>query len=810
MTHHLRRSARAYFWLLVVAATTGAHADWHSLGAVNSVQKLPNGVELAAGESQVRVVALSPTVVRLRFAFHGSIREEDSAAILPTAFPAPPAVEARDSNEAVSFNTGAIQVRIEKSPLRVLFLDPDGQIVLQGHPDYPAAFNGPMFRVWKAMPPDEHYFGLGDKAGPIDHRDQAFTLWNTDAFGWTQGSDPLYKSIPFFMGVREGKAYGVFLNNTYRSSFEFGKEARDAFSFGAEGGALDYYFFYGPEPAAVLSSFTALVGRTPLPPKFVLGYQQSRYSYYPEAQVRELARQFRTRKIPCDVIYLDIDYEDGYRSFTIDRHRFPNFEGMIGDLGRQGFKVVPIVDLHLKKEPGYKPYDEGAAQDYFVKNPDGSTYVGKVWPGDSAFPDFTRAGVRQWFGALYSGFMHMGIRGFWNDMNEPAVFRYPEKTMPLDTVHMVEGRKTDHREVHNIYGMENVRATYEGMLRIKPDQRPYVLTRAAFAGTQRYAATWTGDNAATWVHYRLSVSSLLSLGLSGYPLAGVDEGGFEGDPTPELLTRWTELGAFLPLFRNHSGKGTRHREPWVDGPRHETIRRHFIETRYRLLPYIYTSMEETSRTGIPLMRPMFLEFPNDPGFAGDDRQFMFGRDLLVAPKIDEKLGPYDVKLPAGVWYDFWTGRRVEGQSQQVNPPIDTLPVYVRGGAILPAQAVVQSTDQAPSGPLEISVYPGPDCRGSLYDDDGNTFAYLRGEFLRVQFTCEAGPRSVKVRVAPLQGTYEPAWKSMKITLFGVPQSPRRLEVNGSAVSGWTFQAASRSVTLVTKLSRTGTELVVQE
>ena len=784
----------AWGWLWLLAASICVHAEWRGLSRVDSVHILPDGADLVAGPSRIRVTAISLRVLRLRYAPDGSFSANPSLAVLPDAFRDPINVQVKQSADAVEFETGAVRVRIVRSPLQILFLDPDGRIILQDHPSYPVAFNGTAFRVWKSMPLDEHYFGLGDKAGPIDHRDQAFTMWNTDAYGYTEGTDPLYKSIPFFMGLRQGRAFGIFLNNTYRSSFDFGKELRDAFSFGSEDGDLDYFFIYGPSPKEVLESFTRLVGRTPLAPKFVLGYQQSRYSYFPESQVRELTSEFRRRSIPCDLIYLDIDYEDGYRSFTIDRNRFPNFERMVRDLGQQGFKLVTIVDPHLKKEPGYRPYDEGMQQGYFVKNPDGSVYVGKVWPGDSVFPDLTREEVRRWFGGLYAGLVRMGIRGFWNDMNEPAVFHYPERTMPLDTVHSLEGRTTDHREVHNVYGMENARATYEGMLQLRPNLRPYVLTRAGFAGSQRYAATWTGDNAATWTHYRLTVPMLLSLGLSGYPLAGVDEGGFSGSPTPELLTRWTELGTFLPLFRNHSDRGTRTREPWIDGPEHESIRRMYIETRYRLMPYIYSSFEETSRTGIPLMRPMFLEFPNDPAFETTDKEFMFGTDLLVAP-ANETVGGYEVKLPAGDWYDFWTGRRVESHTPRVNPPLQILPVYVRGGSIIPEQPVVQNVDQVPNGPLELSVYPGPDCRGSVYDDDGSTFAYQRGEFLRMQFTCEVHPDSVRVDLGEPQGTFRPWWTAVRITVFGASVAPHELTVNGIRVSDWKYENASASVTL---------------
>ena len=781
--------------IAVPASLATPNADWQPKANVSSVNEIPGGVEVHVGTGRVRVVALSSNVVRVRYAPRGTFQPEHSFAVLHGAFPESPKVRIAQSARSVILTTGNLQGEVMKAPLRILFLDPKGNIISQDQPGHPVSFQGSAFRVWKSMPEDEHYFGLGDKSGPLDHRNLSFTMWNTDAFGWQESTDPLYKSIPFLLAMRNGAAHGLFVDNTYRSNFDFGKESRDFYSFGADGGELDYYFFYGPDPKRVIQDFTALVGRTPLPPLFALGYQQCRYSYYPEARVREVAGEFRKRSIPADVLYLDIDYQQQNRPFTIDRERFPTFESMVTDLKSEGFKIVAITDLHLAKLPGYKPYEEGIKEGYFVKNPDGSIFVGKVWPGDSVFPDFTREPVRKWWGTLYRDFVNVGIRGFWNDMNEPAVFERSDKTMPLDTVHSVEGRKTDHREIHNVFGMENARATYEGMLRLQPDVRPFVLTRAAYAGAQRYASTWTGDNSSTWNHMRISIPQLLNLGLSGYSFAGDDIGGFAGSPTPELLTRWMELGAFNPIYRNHGTKGSRDREPWVDGSEHEAVRRHYIETRYQLLPYIYTDLEESSRTGIPLMRPMFLEFPQDQGLQAIETEFMFGHDLLVAPKVDEKVGPYEVKLPFGIWYDFWTGQEVKGTSQSIDPPLEILPVYVRGGAILPEQPVVENTDEVPEGPLQISVYPGPDCHGSLYQDDGNTLAYMRGDFLRMEFACDSQPDTLRWNFSSTHSGYKPWWNSMKVVFFGVTSKPRELSLNGRSTSDWQFEPMKGTVTL---------------
>jgi alpha-glucosidase len=767
----------AAFWSAPLAM---AQTGWQTLGNVSSLEKTADGVEIQAQHGRVSITALSSTLIRVRYSLSEKFSDRVSFAVLPNAFQGKaPSLKIEDSADDVTLKTDALSLRVSKSPLRIAFVNAAGNIISEDQPNLPPAFAGTAFKVWKSMPVDEHYFGLGDKSGPMDHRNLALTMWNTDMFGWQESTDPLYKDIPFIFAVRAGSAYGIFLDNTYRSNFDFGKEREDAYSFGAEGGDLDYYFVYGPEPKRVVEQFTELVGRTPLPPLFALGYQQCRYSYYPESQVREIAAEFRKRKIPADVIYLDIDYQKENRPFTFNPERFPNFQGMVKDLGAEGFKIVAITDLHLAKLPGYKPYDEGIKSDYFVKNPDGSVYSGKVWPGASVFPDFTREEVRRWWGTLYTDFVKDGIRGFWNDMNEPSVFEVASKTMPLDTVHSVEGRKTDHREIHNVYGMENARGTYEGMLRLQPDVRPFVLTRAAYAGTERYAATWTGDNSATWNHMRISLPQLMNLGLSGYGFVGADIGGFNGNPTPELLTRWMELGVFNPIYRNHSAKGTRYREPWVDGPEHEAIRRRYIETRYRLLPYIYTGMEETSRTGVPLMRPMFLEFPGEPNLAINDEEYMFGDSLLVAPKVWEFTGNYSVSLPAGEWYDFWTGAKVAGNRVDVTPALDTLPVYVRAGSIIPQQPVVQHVEETPRGPMVLNVYPGPQCHGSLYADDGNTLAYQHGESLHVDFTCDVKVDHLDIDLSAPSGHFQPWFKEIQVAIHGVNGNTRRVSVDSS-------------------------------
>ncbi len=782
---------------VALAQVTGFSADAH-------------GVTLKTSFGAVAITAVNDNVVRVRAARGDTFPKDFSWAVVEGANAPSGAVTVTDSGASITVATAAVRVRIEKSPLRLVFLDAAGNVLSEDARDRPMSLGAAGFRVDKAMPADEHYYGLGDKAGPLDRRDMAFTNWNTDAYAWQESTDPLYKTIPFFIGLRKGRAYGLFVDNTWRSWFDFGKTSRDAYSFGSDGGDLDYYFIAGPRPLAVLERYADLTGKPPLPPLWSLGFQQCRYSYYPEARVYEIAKTFRDKKIPADVIYLDIDYQKDNRPFTIDTARFPHFDKMIADLGRDGFKVIAITDLHLAQAPGqgYRPYDEGAAGNDFVHAADGSVYVGKVWPGASVFPDFTWAPARAWWGTLYDDFVKKGVAGFWNDMNEPSVF-WEQRTMPLDAVHRVDaGGTATHRAVHNVFGMQNSRATYEGLLKLQGDRRPMVLTRATYAGGQRFAASWTGDNTSTWNHFRISIPMLLNLGLSGYALVGDDIGGFRGSPTPELLTRWLELGAFNPIFRDHTEKGTLDQEPWVGGGEHEAIRRRFIETRYRLLPYIYTLAEETSRTGAPMMRPYWLEHPEADAFYTNNSAFLFGPDLLVQPKVEETLDPLEVSVPPGVWYDYWTGERLAGPPKKSVPALGELSVLVRGGAIIPHQPLVQSTSETPKGPLELRVYPGPDCHGALYADDGTTFDYKKGAFVRVALSCEERAGALTVRTGVAEGTYTPWFSSLAFAIHGAPSAPKQVTVAGAATRAFTYDAKKHVITITTPFVKAGQTVTI--
>jgi alpha-glucosidase len=756
--------------LLAGTATAGYAHPAPVAAAVMTRQ--PSGIDLRRGAVVMRVMALTDSILRVRIGRDGKLPEDASWAVLPT-------MRARAADvtpTADGFRTDALVVHVDAETLALSVTDPSGKIITADAAD-PISLDKTAFTLRKALPTGEHIYGLGDKTGgTLDRRGKTYVDWNTDAYGFDSSTDPIYKSIPFFIGVGgAGGSYGILLDNSWRTWFDFGHKNADALAMGGPNGPIDYYIIAGPSTREVVRRYTDLTGKAPLVPKWALGYQQSRYSYMSADETRQIADRLRKDKIPTDVIWLDIDFQDRNRPFTVNKKTFPDLKRLVADLAAKHIKLVTITDLHIADAPnqGYAPYDTGIAADAFVHNPDGSVFVGKVWPGLSVFPDFTDARARRWWGTNFKPFIDDGVAGFWNDMNEPSVFDTPTLTMPLDTVHHIASddfapREASHAEIHNVYGMENTRATYDGMRTLRPDERAFVMTRASYAGGQRYAVTWTGDNSSTWDHLKLSVHQLINLGLSGFSYAGADVGGFTGGPSPDLLTRWFEIAAFTPIFRDHAAKGTPRAEPWVDGPEQLAIRRRFIDARYRLMPYLYALADQNARTGDPIMRPVFYDYPQSINATCDQSMtFTLGRDLLIAPPPHmESPQSYDVCLPAGGWYDYWTGQRVAQARVSETPRLDTLPVFVRAGAILPRQPLVQSTAEIPDGPLELDVYPGDDCRGTLYADDGHSMAYAGGGYARQTVRCSVTADGVAVTFDTPDGTYTPWWKAIRVVIHG--------------------------------------------
>ena len=794
--------------------------------APNDVTSTPvwDGKTLLFQNSQgtLAVAPLSDDVVRIHFTRGNSFGPDHSYAIISRDFGGVKATAKINADSAV-LQTATLRVIIQQNPLRISFTDRNGDSLDADDPVRGMAFDGARFTVSKRLRDDEHVYGFGEKNGRLDKRGwnlggYNYAMWNTDTYTHDSSTDPLYVSVPFFMVMRQGRAHGIFLDNTWRSFFDVGHDYPGLLTFGANGVDLDYYFINGPDPKMVIERYTALTGHMPLPPLWALGYNQCRYSYYPESRVRLVADELRQEKIPADVMWLDIDYQDNYKPFTWNSARFPDPEKMITDLRAQHFHVVCILDPHPKAEKGYAPYDQGIAGNYFVKNPDGSVFEGPVWPshaaqdpGPSVFPDFSNAAAREWWGSLYAGLLDEGVSGIWNDMDEPSVFDTPSGTMPSDLVFNSDGDPATGAEIHNVYGQLMSRATFEGLSRLRPNDRPLVLTRASFAGGQRYAALWTGDSASDWTSLRQSLSTLLGLGLSGFPFCGSDIGGFVGAPSGELYTRWLQFGVFCPFMRSHSDSGSPSKEPWAFGYRYETVNRRAIELRYELLPYFYNVMEQASETGLPALRPLALEFPGDEHVAAIDDEFLFGGNLLVAPILHEGVTERDVYLPEGTWFDYWTGKSyVGGTTISMPVTLDSIPMFVRAGGFLFRQPVVQSTDEMPGNPLEVLVAPAKESESDLYEDDGQTLAFRNGQFMKRHFRQTDNGRRTTFEISAPRGAYRPAKRNLILQLWtdGKPHSVQletekpfqKIAVSEltsdamtNAPSGWSFDAGLLTV-----------------
>ena len=624
--------------------------------------------------------------------------------------------------------------RGDRKPLQVISEEHRKLLEGEGH-DYTAHEEERAFDIMKKMQGSEHFYGLGDKTGYMDKRHYQYEMWNTDnPAPQVDCFKALYKSIPFFMTLTDEHVYGLFLDNTYKGFFNIAHESEEYYYFGSAAGNLDYYYFAGKSMPEVLTGYTYLTGTCPLPQKWTLGYHQSRWGYVYQEDIEEIATGMRDNDIPCDAIHFDIDYMNGYRVFTWNEGRYHGDpDGYLQTLIDRGFKPVVIIDPGVKKDEEYYVYKEGVENGYFAKTPEGEVYINAVWPGDSAFPDFGRADVRKWWGDKHKFLIDKGVRGVWNDMNEPASFNGP---LPEDVVFTDEDRPAAHAEMHNVYGHLMSKATYEG-LKEHDGRRPFVITRACYAGSQKYTTGWTGDNHSMWGHLQMAIPQLCNLGMSGMPYVGTDIGGFGSDTTPELLTRWIQLGCFSPLFRNHAAMGTRLQEPWQFGKEIMDIYRKYVKLHYHWIPYFYDLFFEGEKTGAPVMRPLVFHYEKDEVARTCNDEFMFGDRILVAPVVMQGANKRLVYLPEGEWYDYWTNEKLVGPTWAIkDAPLDVCPIYVKAGSIIPTMEEMSYVGEKTLDTLILEVYPG---EGSCnhYLDNGEDFAYQEGAYHQYHFTVNA-------------------------------------------------------------------------
>ncbi len=611
-------------------------------------------------------------------------------------------------------------------------------------------------------------YGTGQVAGPLRRNGRVVETWNTDAYGYQDDAASLYTSHPWVLAVRaDGSAFGVLADTTYRCEVDL----REGIVFRAEGREQPVIVIEGESPQEVCRKLGELTGTITMPPKWAIGYHQCRYSYDPDDRVREIAREFRERKIPADVIWMDIDYMDGYRCFTFDPVDFPSPSALNADLLDMGFHNVWMIDPGIKLEVGYSVYDEGTKLDVWTKKGDKTTtFEGEVWPGVCVFPDYTNADVRTWWSGLYEEFMGHGISGVWNDMNEPAVFNTPTKTMPESNWHNADealGGPGDHARFHNVYGMLMVKASREGVMETNPGKRPFVLSRANFIGGHRYAATWTGDNSANWYHVDVSIPMTLNLGLSGQPFAGPDIGGFAGNGDGEMFARWMGFGALMPFSRGHTAKGNIDKEPWAFGAEVEATSRRALERRYRLIPYIYTLFRESSLTGMPIARPTFFADPTDAALRSEDDSFLLGSDLLVVAQLQPARDRVSV-LPRAVGGVAWRELdfpSFDGGRDSKDP--DQPRLYIRPGSVIPSGAVMQYVDENPLDPVTLIVHLDSQGRasGQMYEDAGDGWGYLEGEYLHSTYTAAREGKLVRVRLSASEGDMPRPERGVRVRLL---------------------------------------------
>ena len=735
------------------------------LGDAQTWTRGERSVQIKAGNAQLQINAVSPSIVKIHLSKTG-VFDTVSYAVIPVSAGSF-TCSVSETNDRITLRTDSMTVEIALRPIAVTVRNRSGAVLVEDEPTLGVSWAGSHITNYKKLRDGERFIGLGEKTGPLDRRGNGYTHWNTDFFGYPSGADPIYMSTPFYMGLHsDSLMYGMFLDNSSRVRVNFGASTDRFSSFGVEDGDLRYYVIAGSSIPSILASYSTLTGTMPLPPLWSIGYQQCRYSYYPDTQVLSIARTFRERKIPADVIYLDIHYMQDYKLFTWDATRFPDPTRMVSELSKLNFNTTIIIDPGIKIEKGYTPYEDGLAKDLFLKYSDGKPYAGQVWPGWCNFTDFTNERGRTWWGEQFKDLVKVGVRGFWNDMNEIATWG---QFMPDNILFSFEGTTATHLLGRNVYGMQMARATYEGTKKLLGNERPFILTRAGYNGIQRYSAVWTGDNQSNDDHMMSGIRLLNSMGLTGIPFVGMDVGGFTGGPSKELFARWTSISAFTPFFRAHVAIDNKSQEPWSFGERVEQICRNYISLRYRLMPDLYSSFYESSVSGMPVMRSLAISYPFD-GRTYDWQylhQFTVGSDLMVCPTPSNERFTRVWFPGTGTWYSYYNDEKyTAGTTSVVDSPIERLPVFVRESGILLMQSQVQSNKERSSDTLYVHVYNGTSTRTKVwYTDDGISYDYATKNASSTRTFTHVGDKR-ELRLSAARGSYKPHYTTMKVVLHG--------------------------------------------
>jgi len=743
-----------------------------------------------ANDVVLQLTILRDSLLRFRYSATGLFNKDFSYAITKHTSNGYNHLEITENDSEYVITTSKLICHVSKLNLKVKLLDVKDKVVINEdelgfHWEESYRYGGNIVKMSKTVTDGESYYGLGDKPEHINLKGKRFENWVTDSYAYGRQTDPIYKAIPFYTGLHHKKSYGIFFDNTFKSYFDFAHERRNVTSFWAQGGEMDYYFIYGPEMQDVVESYTDLTGKPhQMPPLWALGFHQCKWSYYPESEVKNIANNFRKLKIPCDAIYLDIDYMDGFRCFTWNKAHFPDPKRMVKELADDGFKTVVIIDPGIKIDKEYSVFKEALEKDYFCKRADGDYMKGKVWPGECYFPDFTRAEVREWWSGLFKELIEdIGVKGVWNDMNEPAVMEVPNKTFPNDVRHDYEGNPCSHRKAHNIYGMQMARATYHGLKKFAYPKRPFVITRAAYSGTQRYTSSWTGDNVATWEHLWIANVQAQRLSMSGFSFVGSDIGGFAEQPQGELFTRWIQLGIFHPFCRVHSSGDHGNQEPWAFDDDVTDIVRKFIEIRYQLLPYLYTTFWKLINHGTPIIKSLVLFDQEDDKTHYRTDEFIFGNQILVCPILEPNSKGRRMYVPRGNWYNFWDKELcLGGKEQWVDSEIDTMPIFIKEGAIIPNYPVQQYVDEKEIKELTLEVYYKKGKESSeLFEDAHDGYDYTKGRYSLRNFKLTGKDHELIIQQHK-EGKYVTTYKSFKLVIYGLPFEIDQIEVDNVDIS----------------------------
>lgn len=736
----------------------------------------------------LKITVFRDSLIRFRYTTKGYFSTDFSYAIDKTQSHGYNHLEVSEEEKFYQITTNKVICRIQKEDLRIGIYDTEENPIVEDeigfHWEESYEFGGNIVKMSKASRDGECYYGLGDKATHLNLKGKRIENWATDQYAFQKEQEPLYKSVPFYIGLHDEKAYGIFFDNTFRSFFDFCHERRNVSSFWADGGEMNYYFIYGPKMSDVVATYTHLTGKPELPPLWALGYHQCKWSYYPESKVKEITNQFRTLKIPCDAIYLDIDYMDGFRCFTWNKDYFPDPKRMVTELAQDGFKTVVIIDPGIKIDKEYSIYNEALANDYFCKRADGPYMKGKVWPGECNFPDFTNPEVREWWAGLYKELIaDIGVKGVWNDMNEPAVMEVPTKTFPLDVRHDYDGNPCSHRKAHNIYGTQMARATYEGVKRFAYPKRPFIITRSAYSGAQRYTSSWTGDNVATWEHLWIANIQVQRMSLSGMGFTGSDIGGFAGQPCGELYARWIQLGVFHPFCRTHSSGDHGNQEPWSFDDDVINITRKFVELRYQLLPYLYTMFWQYINDGVPMLKPLVYFDQADTQTHYRTDEFIFGNQIFVCPILEPNALGRRLYLPKGNWYNYWTTELVAGKKEMwVATDYDQIPIFIKEGAIIPKFPVQQYVGEIDFKEITLEVYfkLGKE-KSTVYEDAQDGYDYNKGRFSFRTFNL-TGKENELIILQHKEGTFETSYSHFYIDLKGLPFEIESIEIDNEKMN----------------------------